>query len=90
VNKKVNFGLHTFVVSFNLAAMSKFILGINFLSAHRQLMDPFFCAVLFESSLDPVGRTEALAPSRFATSISHIAPAVRTLMASFPNIVGDR
>ena len=89
VTKKLNFGLHTFVVSFILAAVSKPILGIDFLAAHRLLVDPFARAVLFASSLEPVGRTVASVPSRFAASISHIAPAVRTLLASFPSIVGD-
>jgi hypothetical protein len=87
VTKKLNFGLHTFIVSFILAAVSKPILGIDFLSAHRLLVDPFSKAVLFASSLEPVGRTIAAAPSRFAASISHIVPAVRTLLASFPSIV---
>jgi len=72
-----------------LAAVSKPILGIDFLSAHRLLVDPFSKAVLFASSLEPVGRTIAAGPSRFAASISHIVPAVRTLLASFPSIVGD-
>jgi hypothetical protein len=89
VTKKLNFGLHTFVVSFILAAVSKPILGIDFLAAHRLLVDPFACAVLFASSLEPVGRTISAVPSRFAASISHIAPAVRTLLAAFPAIVGD-
>jgi hypothetical protein len=86
VTKKLNFGLHTFIVSFILAAVSKPILGIDFLSAHRLLVDPFAKAVLFASSLEPVGRTIAAAPSRFAASISHIVPAVRTLLASFPTL----
>ncbi len=77
------------MVSFILAAVSKPILGIDFLSAHRLLVDPFSKAVLFASSLESVGRTIAAAPSRFAASISHIVPVVRTLLASFPNIVGD-
>ena len=45
VTKKLNFGLHTFIVSFILAAVSKPILGIDFLSAHRLLVDPFSRAV---------------------------------------------
>ncbi len=45
VTKKLNFGLHTFIVSFILAAVSKPILGIDFLSAHRLLVDPFSKAV---------------------------------------------
>ena len=75
MTKKLNFGLHTFIVSFILAAVSKPILGIDFLSAHRLLVDPFSKAVLFASSLEPVGRAVAAAPSRFAASISHIVPA---------------
>jgi hypothetical protein len=89
VTKTLNFGLHTFIVSFILAAVSKPILGIDFLSAHRLLVDPFSRAVLFASSLEPVGRAVAAAPSKFAASISHIVPAVRSLISSFPNIVGD-
>jgi len=89
VTKTLNFGLHTFIVSFILAAVSKPILGIDFLSAHRLLVDPFSRAVLFASSLEPVGRAVAAAPSKFAASISHIVPAVRSLISSFPSIVGD-
>jgi hypothetical protein len=72
VTKKLNFGLHTFLVSFILAAVSKPILGIDFLSAHHLLVDPFSRAVLFASSLQPVGCTVAAATSKFAASISHI------------------
>jgi hypothetical protein len=83
------FGLHTFIVSFILAALSKPILGIDFLSAHRLLIDPFSRAMLFASSLQPVGCTAAAATSKFAASISHIVPAVRSLLASFPSIDAD-
>jgi hypothetical protein len=89
VTKKLNFGLHTFIVSFIFAAVSKPILGIDFLSAHRLLEDPFSRAVLFASSLEPVGRTVAAAPSRFAASISRILPAVHSPLSSFPSIVGN-
>jgi hypothetical protein len=76
---KLNFGLHTFIVLFILAALSKPILGIDFLSAHCQLVDPY--AILMEL----VGHTVSAIPSRFAASISHIAPAVCT----FPSIFSD-
>jgi len=89
VTKKLTFGLHTFMVSFILAAVSKPILGIDFLSAHRLLVDPFSKAVLFASSLKPVGCTVAAATSGFAASISHIVPSVRSLLTSFPSIIGD-
>jgi hypothetical protein len=86
VTKKLTFGLHTFIVLFILAAVSKPILGIDFLSSHRLLVDPFSKAVLFASSLQPVGCTVAAATSRFAV---YIVPSVRSLLASFPSIVGD-
>ncbi len=89
VTKKLTFGLHTFIVSFILAAVSKPILGIDFLSSHRLLVNPFSKAVLFASSLQPVGCTVAAATSRFAVSISHIVPSVRSLLVLFPSIVGD-
>jgi hypothetical protein len=88
-DQKLNSGLHNFVVSFILAAISKPILGINFLSSHRLLVDPSARAMLFASSLEPVGCTVSSVLSRFAASISHITPAVRTLLAAFPSIVGD-
>ncbi len=84
VTKKLNFGLHTFIVSFILAAVSKPILGIDFLSAHRLLVDPFSKAVLFASSLEPVDRTIAAAPSRFGASISHIVPGSAPSWRLFP------
>jgi hypothetical protein len=59
------------------------------LSAHHLLVDPFARAVLFADSLKAVGCTVAAAPSRFAASISDIVPAVRTLLAALPSIVGD-
>jgi hypothetical protein len=45
--------------------------------------------VLFASSLEQVDRTVAAIPSRFDAFVSHIVPAVSTLMAAFPSIVGD-
>ncbi|MFO0003228.1 MAG: hypothetical protein ACK559_19075, partial [bacterium] len=76
-------------MSFILAAVSKPILGIDFLSAHRLLVDPFSRAMLFASSLPPVGHTVAAVSSTCAASISHIVPAVRSLLSSFPSMVGD-
>jgi hypothetical protein len=71
VTKKLTFGLYTFIVSFILAAVSKPILGIDFLSSHRLLVDPFSRAVLFASSLKPVGCTVSAAlrnsPLQFLT-----------------------
>ncbi|MFO0006913.1 MAG: hypothetical protein ACK559_37935, partial [bacterium] len=39
--------------------------------------------------MEPVGCTVTADRSKLASSICHIAPAVRNLLASFPSIVGD-
>ncbi len=70
VSKKLNFGLYSF--AFILAAVSKPILGIDFLSAHRLLVDPFARSVVFASSLEPVGQVVSAVSTKFAASVSHI------------------
>jgi hypothetical protein len=89
VSKKLVFGAATFLCSFILAAVSKPILGVDFLAAHRLLVDPFTRTVLHAATLKPVGAAVAAAASQFSASISHIAPSIRTLLASFPGVVGD-
>ena len=54
VTKKLCFGLRTFLCTFILAAVSKPILGINFLAAHRLLVDPFSGSVLDAVTLKPI------------------------------------
>jgi cleavage and polyadenylation specificity factor subunit 1 len=83
------FGVRTFLCTFILAAVSKPILGSDFLAAHRLLVDPFSRLVLDAVTLKPLSAAVAALPSKFAATLCHITPAVRTLLAAFPSIIGD-
>ncbi len=89
--KTLSFSLRTFICSFILAAVSKPILGVDFLAAHRLLVDPFSQQVLDSETLLPITPSVSALPphSPFAAALCHVAPAVRTLHYSFPTIVGD-
>jgi hypothetical protein len=95
VTRTLSFGLQTFLCTFILAAVSKPILGTDFLAKHRLLVDPAAGQVLDAETLSPLGSgnlTAAAAKtprSRLAASLCHIAPAVRNLIAQFPAVVGN-
>ncbi len=89
VTRKLSFGLQTFLCSFILAAVSRPILGVDFLAKHRLLVDPFSRRVLDAATLKPIGAAVSAGCSRFAASLSCIAPGVRALLSAFPSIVGD-
>jgi hypothetical protein len=88
--KLLTFGLRTLLYTFILATISKPILGIDFLAANRLLVDPPSRQVLDTDTLYPVSEP-ALPPaqSRLAAALCHVAPAIRSLIASFPAIIGD-
>jgi hypothetical protein len=86
----LNFGLRTFLCTFILAAVSKPILGVDFLSANRLLVDPHFGQVLDATTLDSISVSATdKRRSGLAVSLCHITPAVCSLLASFPAVVGD-
>jgi len=89
ITKKLCFGAQSFFCTFLLAAVSKPILGVDFLAAHRLLVDPGTRTVLHAATLKPVGTAIAAASSRFISAVSHIVPTVRSLLSRFPSIVGD-
>jgi hypothetical protein len=90
VKKTLNFGVRAFLCTFILAAVSKPILGVDFLSANRLLVDPHFGQVLDANTLDPItGSRSAARRSGLAASLCHVTPAVRSLLSAFPAIVGD-
>jgi hypothetical protein len=90
VRKTLNFGIGTFLCTFILVSVSKPILGVDFLSANRLLVDPHFGQVLDANTLDPIsGSRSSPHKSGLAASLCHMTPAVRALLASFPAIVGD-
>jgi len=91
VKKKLSFGLRTFLCTFILAAVSKPILGVDFLAAHRLMVDPFAGHVLDAFTLKPITTATATPPrrSRLTAALCHVAPAVRSLISAFPAIIGD-
>ncbi len=89
VTRTLCFGIRTFLCTFILAAVSESILGTDFLAAHRLLVDPFSRLVLDAVTLKPLSAAVAAMPSKFAAALCHIKPAVRTLLAAFPAIIGD-
>jgi hypothetical protein len=89
VTRNLCFGLRTFLCTFILAAASKPILGTDFLAAHRLLVYLFSRLVLDATNLKPLSAAVATMPSRFAAALCHVMPAVHTLLAAFPSIVGN-
>ncbi len=75
-----------------LGAVYRPILGLDFLSAHGQLVDPVGSQVLDSKSLKPLSKLTTSAGtlrSKFAAALCSIAPTVQSLLASFLAIVGD-
>jgi hypothetical protein len=92
VKKSLTFGLRTFLCTFILAAVFKPILGVDFLSSNRLLVDSSSRQVLESDTLRPLSpppQAETPAKSRLAAALCHVTPAVRALIASFPAIIGD-
>jgi hypothetical protein len=75
-----------------LTAVYKPILRLDFLSGHGLLVNPGGRQVLDTKSLKPLSKAKTTAGklrSKFAAALCSIAPMVRSLLASFPAIVGD-
>jgi hypothetical protein len=91
IKKTLNFGARAFLCTFILAAVSKPILGVDFLAENRLLVDPHFGQVLDAHTLDPISGSESVSRRRsgLAASLCHVTPAVRSLLATFPGIVGE-
>jgi hypothetical protein len=92
IRRCLSFGLQTFFVSFLLAAVYRPILGLDFLSAHGLLVDPVGRQVLDSKTLKPLSKPSTAARilrSKFAAALCSIALSVRSLLASFPAIVGN-
>jgi hypothetical protein len=90
--RRLTLGLRTFFVIFLLVAVYRPILGLDSLSAHGLLVDPVSRQVLDSKSLKPLSKTKTAVRephSKFAAALYSIAPTVRSLLSSFPTIVGD-
>jgi hypothetical protein len=91
IRHRLSFGLRTFFVTFFLAAVYRPILGLDFLSAHGLLVDPVSRQVLDTKTLKPLSKTPTATGtlrSKFAAALCSITPSVRSLLASFPAIIG--
>jgi hypothetical protein len=92
VRRRLTFGLRTFFITFLLAAVYRPILELDSLSANGLLVNPVGCQVLDSKSLKPLSKAKTAARilcSKFAAALCSIAPTVRSLLASFPAIIGD-
>jgi hypothetical protein len=92
VRRRISFRLRTFFVTFLLATVYRPILGLDFLSAHGLLVDPVGRQVLDSKTLKTLSKPSTAAGTlrgKFAAALCSIALSVRSLLASFPAIVGD-
>jgi hypothetical protein len=80
--RRLTFGLCTFFVTFLLAAVSRPILVLDFLSAHGLLVDPVGRQVLDSKSLKPLAKPPTVAgklQSKLAAALCSISPTIWTL-----------
>jgi hypothetical protein len=90
VQLQLRFGGRIFSGDFVQAAVSKPILGVDFLARHKLLVDAARHRVLDARSLQPLAPPSIpCRHSPLAAAIGHIAPAVRELLTAFPKIVSD-
>jgi Reverse transcriptase (RNA-dependent DNA polymerase) len=90
VQLQLRFGGRLFSGDFVQAAVSKPILGVDFLARHKLLVDAASRCVLDAKSLQPLAPPSIpCRRSPLAAAVGHISPAVRELMTAFPKIVGD-
>jgi hypothetical protein len=92
IRRRLSFKLRTFFDTFFLAAVYRTILCSDFLSAHELLVGPVGRQVLDSKTLKPLSQKPTAAGtlrSKFAAALYSITSSVRSLLASFPTIVGN-
>ncbi len=90
VLKSVCFGGCLFTnVPFLLAAVNKPILGADFFSQHKLLVDTAGNQVLDTTTLLPLRASSSGPESGMIAELSAVPPPVRSLLAEFPGVVGD-
>jgi Reverse transcriptase (RNA-dependent DNA polymerase)/RNase H-like domain found in reverse transcriptase/Integrase zinc binding domain/Integrase core domain len=86
----LRFGGQQLSGSFVRAAVSKPILGVDFLARHKLLVDAAGRRVLSADSLKPLSPPSIPCHrSAFTASVGHITIQVRELLAAFPAVIGD-
>jgi Reverse transcriptase (RNA-dependent DNA polymerase) len=86
---QLSFAGHRFTFVFVLAAVDKFILGADFLSNFKLLVDPFNKSVLFASSLQPVAPPAAGKYSPLVAALHQLSGEARALLAEFPGVLPE-
>jgi hypothetical protein len=90
VYKSVTFGGRHFTdVPFVQAAVNKPILGADFFSQHKLLVDTAGNRVLDAATLLPLGEPAGGKGTGLVAALSAVPPPVRSLLAEFPSVVGD-
>ncbi|MFO0006438.1 MAG: hypothetical protein ACK559_35485, partial [bacterium] len=90
IYKSVCFGGRRFLdVPFVQAAVSKPILGADFFSQHKLLVDTAGNRVLDAATLLPLGKPASGKDTGLVAALSAVPPPVRSLLAEFPSGVGD-
>jgi hypothetical protein len=90
IYKSVSFGGRLFTdVPFVQAAVNKPILGADFFSKHKLLVDTACNRVLDAAMLLPLGKPVGGKGTGLVAALSAVPPPVRSLLAEFPSVVGD-
>jgi hypothetical protein len=90
IYRSVSFGSRRFEdVPFVQAAVNKPILGADFFSQHKLLVDTAGNRVLDAATLLPLGEPASGKSTGLIAALSAVPPPVRTLLAEFPSVVGD-
>jgi hypothetical protein len=91
IYKSVCFGGRLFPdVPFVQAAINKPILGADFFPQHKLLVDTAGNRVLDAAKLLPLSEPSGSKDTGLVATLSAIPPPVRSLLAEFPSVVGDR
>jgi hypothetical protein len=85
----LSFAGHRFTFVFILAAVDKCILGADFLSKFKLLVDPFNKSVLFASSLQPVAPSAVGKFSPLVAALHQLSGEARTLLSEFPGVLPE-
>jgi hypothetical protein len=76
-------------VPFVQAAVNKPILGADFFSQHKLLVDTAGNRVLDAATLLPLGKPASGKDTGLVAALSTVPPPVRSLLSEFPSVVGD-
>jgi cleavage and polyadenylation specificity factor subunit 1 len=83
--RQIRVGGHKFMFNFVLANVAYPILGLDFLKAHKLVIDAEQSAVLFKANMQPITIPSRSAAATVAAAVS-VPPQVQQLLADFPSV----